>query len=88
MPTPKPYVAFAAAALALLVLPVLVMAGLMAIGLASGAGMMSQMRGVMDGDAAVVLSLFVVWTTLVVIAVLAAITLMVRRARRSLAPRV
>jgi hypothetical protein len=79
MPTPKPYVAFAAAALALLVLPVLVMAGLMAIGLASGAGMMSQMRGAMDGDSAVVLSLFVVWTTLMVIAVLAAITLMIRR---------
>lgn len=85
MPTPKPYLAFVAAFLVLLVMPLLVMFGLMALGLATGAGMMSEMSRMMGGGdtSGVMLGFFVVWVVLVVTAVLAIIALMIRRAARS-----
>jgi hypothetical protein len=84
MPTTKPHLAFMAAAMVLLVMPLLVMAGLMAIGLATGAGMMSQMERMMGGDiSGVVLGFFVVWVVLVVTAVLAVIALLIRRSART-----
>jgi glucan phosphoethanolaminetransferase (alkaline phosphatase superfamily) len=84
MPTPKPYLAFVAAFLVLLVMPLLVMIGLMAFGLATGAGMMSEMSRMMDGETGgVMLGVFVVWVVLVLSAVLAVIALLIRRAARS-----
>jgi hypothetical protein len=84
MPTPKPYLAFVAAFLVLLVMPLLVMFGLMAIGLATGAGMMSQMGGMMNGEMGnTVLAFFVMWVVLVVIAVMALIAMLIRRAART-----
>ena len=51
MPTSKPQIAFLAAAPVLLVLPVLVMLGISALGIAMDVGMMSQMEPAMNGDA-------------------------------------
>jgi hypothetical protein len=50
MPTSRSQMAFLAAALVLLVLPVLVMLGLSALGAAMHFGMMSQMEGMMNGE--------------------------------------
>lgn len=49
MPTSKPQVAFIAAALVVLVMPLLVMFGLIAFGLATRAGIMSRIDGIMNG---------------------------------------
>jgi glucan phosphoethanolaminetransferase (alkaline phosphatase superfamily) len=84
VPTPKPYLAFLAAFLVLLVVPLLVMFGLMALGLAAGTGMMSEMSRMMDGETGdVTLGVFVVWVVLVLSAALAVIALLIRRAART-----
>jgi hypothetical protein len=78
----QPQVAFVAAALALLVLPLLVMFGLTALGLA--AGLLSPIDRLMNGQVAGVwLAVFVVWVLLVVAAVLMLISRLIRRASRS-----
>lgn len=62
MPTSRPPIAFLAAALVLLVLPVLVMVGLSALGMAMHVGMMSQMERMMNGEgSAAFLLLFIAW---------------------------
>lgn len=60
----QPQVAFLAAALALLVLPLLVMFGLTALGM--GVGMLSRMDRMIDGGMGwPFLALFVLWVSLV-----------------------
>jgi hypothetical protein len=84
MPTSKPQVAFTAAALVLLVMPLLVMFGLSALGFAIRAGTMSRIGGMMNGEAGnVVLTVFVVWVLLVVAVVLALVSRLIRRSARS-----
>jgi uncharacterized membrane protein len=82
MDKPQPQVAFIAAFLALLVLPLLVMVGLSALGLA--AGMLAPMDRMMNGKAGwMLLAIFVVWVVLVVGAVLLLIARLSRRNTRS-----
>jgi hypothetical protein len=84
MPIAKPQIAFIAAALVLLVMPLLVMFGLTALGIATHAGMMARMSRMMNGDARnMFLVVFVVWALLVFVAVLAFISYLMRRASRS-----
>ena len=81
MQQPQPQVAFIAAAIALLVLPLLVLFGLSALGLA--AGMLGPVDR-LDGAALwLVLAAFAVWSVLVVAAVLVLISLIRRTATRS-----
>lgn len=84
MRTSKPQVAFMAAAMVLLVMPLLVMFGLTALGIATQAGIASRVSGVLNGEAGwAVLTLFVIWVLLVVAAVLALVSRLTRRATRS-----
>ena len=77
----QPQVAFVAAALALLVLPLLVLFGLAALGLA---GLLSPIDNLMNGEfGGAWLAAFVVWVLLVVAAVLMLIARFVRRTSRS-----
>jgi hypothetical protein len=79
----RPQVAFLAAALVLLVLPVLVMLGLSALGMAMHLGMMSQMERMMNGEAsAAFLVLFVAWV-LLVLGVVSALVVRLMRTERS-----
>ena len=78
MEKPQPQVAFIAAFLALLVLPLLVMFGLSALGIA--AGMLAPMDRMMDGNAGwLLLAIFVVWVVLVIAAVLLLISRLSQR---------
>ncbi len=80
--TSKPQIAFLAAALVLLVLPVLVILGLSALGMAVHLGMMSQMERMMSGEAsAAFLVLFIGWVLLVLAVVLALISRLMRTTR-------
>jgi hypothetical protein len=82
MPTSRPQIAFLAAALVLLVLPVLVMLGLSALGMAMHFGMMSQMGRMMNGEAsAAFLVLFIAWVLLMLAVVFALVSRSVRAAR-------
>jgi hypothetical protein len=79
---PQPQLAFMGAFLVLLVLPLVVMFGLMALGVAASADMMAWMNGMMRGDVGgIVLSLAVIWIVLMVVAVLGLAALLIRRAR-------
>jgi hypothetical protein len=81
MPTPKPQVAFIAAALVLLVMPLFVMFGLSALGFATR--IMPRIDGVMDSEAGgVVLVVFIVWVLIVVAVVLALVSRLIRRSAR------
>ena len=78
----KPETAFVAAALVLLVLPVLVMVGASALGIATRAGMLSDMHRMMNGDVATVwATLFIVWALIVTVMVLLMISQIIRRSR-------
>ena len=80
MDKPQPQVAFIAAFLALLVLPLLVMIGVSVLGFA--AGMLASMDRMMNGNAGwVLLAIFIVWVVLVVAAVLVLVSRLSRRAR-------
>jgi glucan phosphoethanolaminetransferase (alkaline phosphatase superfamily) len=82
MPTSRPQIAFLAAALVLLVLPILVMLGLSAFGVAMHFGMMSQMEGMMNGEAsAAFLVLFIAWVLIVLAVVFALVSRLVRATR-------
>jgi hypothetical protein len=82
MPTPRPQIAFLTAALVLLVLPVLVMLGLSALGIAMHFGMMSQMESMMNGEAsAAFLVLFLVWVLLVLAVIMGLVSRLARTAR-------
>jgi hypothetical protein len=82
MPTSRPQIAFLAAALVLLVLPILVMLGLSALGVAMHFGMMSQMERMMNGEAsAVFLVLFIAWVLIVLAVVFALVSRLVRATR-------
>ena len=82
MPTSRPQIAFLAAALVLLVLPVLVMLGLSALGMAMHFGMMSQMERIMNGQAsAPFLVLFITWVLLVLAVVVALVSRLARTTR-------
>jgi hypothetical protein len=79
MPTSKPQLAFIAAALVLLVMPLLVMMGLSALGFATQIGMVSQADRVASGEAGgLLLTVFVLWAVLVLVAVLGLIAWLVR----------
>jgi hypothetical protein len=81
MEKPQPQVAFIAAFLALLVLPLLALFGLSALGLA--AGMLAPVDRMMNGNAAwVLLGLFVVWVVLVVAAIVGLVSRLGRRIAR------
>ena len=80
MDKPQPQVAFIAAFLALLVLPLLVMVGLSALGLA--AGMLVPMDRMVNGNAVwVLLAVFIVWVVLVIAAVLLLVSRLSRKTR-------
>lgn len=82
MDKPQPQVAFIAAFLALLVLPLLAMIGVSTLGLA--AGMLASMDRMMNGNAGwVLLGIFIVWVVLVVAAILLLISSLSRRGMRS-----
>jgi hypothetical protein len=82
MHTSRPQVAVLAAALVLLVLPVLVMQGLSALGMAMHLGMISQMERMMNGEAsAAFLVLFVAWVLLVLGVVFALVVRLTRTER-------
>ena len=82
MPTSRPQIAFLAAALVLLVLPVFVMLGLSALGMAMHFGMMAQMEHMMNGEAsAAFLVLFIAWVLLVLAVVFALVSRLVRTTR-------
>jgi len=79
---PQPEIAFLAAALVLLVLPVLAMVGLTALGVALG--QMSAMHRLVDAEAGwIFVTMSAAWLVLVVIAVL---MLVARLTRRTKAP--
>ena len=80
MPSSKPQVAFLAAALVLLVLPVLVALGLGVIGMAMHLGMTSHLQQMMHGDArGAFVALFIAWVVLVLAVVLALVSRLMRR---------
>lgn len=82
MPTSRPQTAFLAAALVLLVLPVLVILGLSALGIAAHFGAMSQMERMMNGEAsAAFLVLFLAWVLLVLAIVIGLVSPLDRTAR-------
>ena len=82
MQKPQPEIAFIAAAMALLVLPLLVMFGVMLLGL--GAALMVQMDRLTYGHGTwMLLALFMGWVLLVVAAVLALISRLLRNTTRS-----
>lgn len=82
MDKPQPQVAFIAAALVLLVLPLLVVVGLGAFGLA--AGMIAPMDRLMNAKALwVLLAVFIVWVVLVIAAVLLLVSRLSRRTTHS-----
>ncbi len=75
-------IGFLAAALVLLVLPVLVMLGLSVLGMAMHLGMMSQMERMMSGEAnAAFLALFIAWVLLVLAVVFALVSRLMRTTR-------
>jgi len=75
---PQPQVAFLAAALVLLVMPVLVLFGVSALGLA--AGVLASMNRAMEGTAAWLLfALFMCWVVLVVGVVLLLVARLTQR---------
>jgi hypothetical protein len=79
---PQPQLAFIAAFLALLVLPLLAMIGVSTLGLA--AAMLASMDRMMNGNAGwVLLGIFIVWVVLVVAAILLLISRLSRRGMRS-----
>jgi hypothetical protein len=64
------------------VLPILVMLGLSALGVAIHFGMMSQMEGMMNGEAsAAFLVLFTAWVLIVLAVVFALVSRLVRATR-------
>lgn len=80
----RPYLMWVVVALLLvLVMPLVVMLGMMALGMASG-GMMAQMNDMMRGDLGPMATAFaVMWALLVSVALLAVIALLVRYAARA-----
>jgi len=79
--TPRPEEAFVAAALVLLVMPLLVVTGLTALSLVAATGILNR---IIDGYAPIVLLVaFIVWVLLVVMAILALISRLTRRFTRS-----
>jgi hypothetical protein len=79
---PRPQVAFLAAALVLLVMPVLALFGLSALGLA--AGILASMNRAVEGTASwLLLALFISWVVLVVGVVLLLVARLTRRTTTS-----
>lgn len=70
--------------LLVLVIPLIAMIGMMALGLATGAGMMAQMNGMMSGDSGgAVMAFAMMWVLLVTVALVSVIALLVRYAARA-----
>ena len=82
MRTLRPEIAFLGAALALLVLPMLVILGLSSLGIAMHIGMVSRMEQMMNGDAsAAFLVLFLAWVVLVLSVMIGLVSRLFRAGR-------
>ena len=84
LPDANTPVAFIAAAIVLLVMPVVFLIGLAALGLAARASLGSRAADLIRGDAGpLVLGVIVVWGLLVMAAVLVFVSRLIRRSTRS-----
>jgi hypothetical protein len=85
MPVSRPFLIWVLVAVLLVVaIPLIIMLGMMALGLATGAGMMAQMNGMMSGESGrVTMAFTVMWVLLVTVALVSVIALLVRYAARA-----